>query len=56
MGSPEEVEAENYNVLYIGHSFGRLFAQTLQDYAHIAGFDNHSQFIEMSEALEHRMH
>ena len=48
MGSPEEVEAENYNVLYIGHSFGRIFAQTLQDYAHIAGFDNHSQFIEMS--------
>ena len=48
MGSPEEVNAEDYNVLYIGHSFGRIFAQTLQDYAHTAGFTNHSQFIEMS--------
>ena len=24
MGSPEEVKAEDYNVLYIGHSFGRV--------------------------------
>ena len=48
MGSAEEVNAEDYNVLYIGHSFGRIFAQTLQDYAHTAGFTNHSQFIEMS--------
>ena len=30
MGSPEEVKAEDYNVLYIGHSFGRVFAETLQ--------------------------
>ena len=48
MGSPEEVNAEDYNVLYIGHSFGRLFAQTLEDYAHTAGFSNHTQYIEMS--------
>ena len=48
MGPPEEVNAEDYNVLYIGHSFGRIFAQTLQDYAHTAGFTNHSQFIEFS--------
>ena len=48
MGSPKEVNAEDYNVLYIGHSFGRIFAQTLQDYAHTAGFTNHSQLIEMS--------
>lgn len=48
MGSAEEVNAEDYNVLYIGHSFGRIFAQTLQDYAHTAGITNHSQFIEMS--------
>ena len=48
MGPPKEVNAEDYNVLYIGHSFGRIFAQTLQDYAHTAGFTNHSQFIEVS--------
>ena len=48
MGSPEEVNPDDYNVLYIGHSFGRLFAQTLEDYAHTAGFSDHSQFIEMS--------
>ena len=48
MGSPEEVNAEDYNVLYIGHSFGRVFAETLQDYAHTAGFTDHAQYIEMS--------
>ena len=48
MGSPEEVSAEDYNVLYIGHSFGRVFAETLQDYAHAAGFTDHAQYIEMS--------
>ena len=48
MGSPEEVNADDYNVLYIGHSFGRVFAETLQDYAHTAGFTDHAQYIEMS--------
>ena len=48
MGSPEEVNADDYNVLYIGHSFGRIFAQTLEDYAHSTGFDDHAQYIEMS--------
>ena len=48
MGSPEEVEGDDYNVLYIGHSFGRIFAQTLQDYARDAGFSDHTQYIEMS--------
>ena len=48
MGSPEEVNADDYNVLYIGHSFGRIFAQTLEDYAHYTGFDDHAQYIEMS--------
>ena len=48
MGSPEEVDADDYNVLYIGHSFGRIFAQTLQDYARDAGFSDHTQYIEMS--------
>ena len=47
-GSPEEVRAEDYNVLYIGHSFGRVFAETLLDYAHTAGFSDHAQYIEMS--------
>ena len=31
MGSPEDVNAEDYNVLYIGHSFGRKFAELLED-------------------------
>jgi len=48
MGSPEEVNGDDYNVLYIGHSFGRVFAETLQDYAHTAGFMNHAQYIEIS--------
>jgi len=48
MGSPAEVDSEEYNVLYVGHSFGRIFAQTLQDYAHDAGFPDHAQYIEMS--------
>ncbi|RJU87890.1 MAG: hypothetical protein DWC02_02460 [Candidatus Poseidoniales archaeon] len=48
MGSSDEVNADDYNVLYIGHSFGRLFAQTLEDYAHTAGFSDHAQYIEMS--------
>jgi hypothetical protein len=48
MESPDEVNGEDYNVLYVGHSFGRIFAETLQDYAHTAGFSNHSQYIEMS--------
>lgn len=48
MGSPEEVNAEDFNVLYIGHSFGRVFAETLEDYAHATGFTNHTQYIEMS--------
>jgi len=48
MGSPEEVNSEDFNVLYIGHSFGRVFAETLEDYAHAAGFTNHTQYIEMS--------
>ena len=47
-GSPEVVNPDDYNVLYIGHSFGRIFAQTLEDYAHDAGFSDHAQFIEMS--------
>ena len=32
----------DYNVLYIGHSFGRVFAETLQDYAHTTGFTDHT--------------
>ena len=30
------------------HSFGRVFAETLEDYAHATGFTNHTQYIEMS--------
>ena len=48
MGSPEEVRADEYNVLYVGHSFGRTFAITLQDVAHASGFEDHAQYIEMS--------
>lgn len=48
MGSPEEVEANDYNVLYIGHSFGRKFAELLDEYAHTAGETSHAQYIEFS--------
>ena len=48
MGSPEDVDAVDYNVLYIGHSFGRVFAETVQDYAHAKGFNDHAQYIEFS--------
>ena len=45
---PEDVNADEYNVLYIGHSFGRRFAESLEDYAHEAGFEDHAQYIEFS--------
>ena len=48
MDSPEEVDSEDYNVLYIGHSFGRKFAELLEDYAHTAGETDHAQYIEFS--------
>ena len=48
MDSPKDVNAEEYNVLYIGHSFGRKFAELLEDYAHTAGETNHAQYIEFS--------
>ena len=47
-GSPVDVNAEDYNVLYIGHSFGRQFAEILEDYAHTSGLSNHAQYIEFS--------
>jgi hypothetical protein len=46
--SPEDVDADAYNVLYIGHSFGRTFAESLEDYAHTAGIDNHATYIVFS--------
>ena len=45
---PENVDPEEYNVLYIGHSFGRTFAESLEEYAHLAGETNHTQYIEFS--------
>ncbi len=45
---PEEVNADKYNVLYIGHSFGRPFAQKLETFAHDAGFEDHASYIEFS--------
>lgn len=47
-GLPEEVNADEYNVLYIGHSFGRPFAQKLETFAHDSGFEDHASYIEMS--------
>ena len=35
-------------VLYIGPHFGRRFAESLEDYAHVAGFEDHAQDIEFS--------
>ena len=49
MGSPEEVKADEYNVLYVGHSFGHL-AITLQDLAHASGFEDHAQYISERSA------
>ena len=47
-GPPEEVSADEYNVLYIGHSFGRTFAQKLETFAHNTGFEDHASYIEFS--------
>ena len=47
-GPPEEVNADEYNVLYIGHSFGRPFAQKLETFAHDSGFEDHASYIEFS--------
>ena len=41
-------DADDFNVLYIGHSFGMIFAMTLQDYAHATGFTNHTLYSETS--------
>ncbi|MEL0327008.1 MAG: hypothetical protein VXA09_08420, partial [Burkholderiaceae bacterium] len=45
---PEEVNADEYNVLYIGHSFGRPFAQKLETFAHDSGFEDQASYIEFS--------
>lgn len=42
------VESDNYNVLYIGHSFGKIFAQQMEELSELAGITNHSQYIELS--------
>ncbi len=46
--APEDVKDDDYNVLYIGHSFGRKFAESLEDYAHTAGVANHATYIVFS--------
>ena len=48
LSSPDDVDGDDYNVLYIGHSFGRKFAELLEEYAHTAGEANHAQYIEFS--------
>ena len=45
---PEDVNLDDYNVLYIGHSFGNIFAKTLSEHAQLAGITNHSQYNEFS--------
>ena len=45
---PEDVKAEEYNVLYIGHSFGRPFAEDLEGFAHTAGEADHAHYSEFS--------
>ncbi|MBL6816732.1 MAG: alpha/beta hydrolase [Pseudomonadales bacterium] len=47
-GPPEEVYPDQYNVLYIGHSFGRTFAEKLETFARDTGFEDHASYIEMS--------
>ena len=44
----EDVKLEDYNVLYIGHSFGRRFAELLEDYSHTAGITNHTAYAQFS--------
>ena len=46
--TPDDVNGDDYNVLYIGHSFGRKFAESLEDYAHMAGVANHATYIVFS--------
>ena len=46
--TPDDVNGDDYNVLYIGHSFGRKFAESLEDYAHTAGVANHATYIVFS--------
>ena len=45
---PADVDGDDENVLYIGHSFGRPFARLIEDYAHTAGIKEHTQYIEFS--------
>jgi len=45
---PKDVKDDDYNVLYIGHSFGKKFAVSLEDYAHTAGVANHATYIVSS--------
>ena len=45
---PEDVKSEDYNVLYIGHSFGRRFAELLEDYSQTAGITNHTAYAQFS--------
>ena len=42
---PETDTIDGLEVLYIGHSFGRPFAQNLGTAAHLAGVDGHEQHI-----------
>ena len=46
--SPEDVNKDDHNVLYIGHSFGRRFAESLETYAHTAEETNHATYIVFS--------
>ena len=45
---PADVDGDDDNVLYIGHSFGRPFAELTEEYAHTAGIKKHAQYIEFS--------
>ena len=44
----DQLSPDNHNVLYIGHSFGNIFAKTLSNHAELAGITNHSQYNEQS--------
>ena len=45
---PADVDGDDENILYIGHSFGRPFAKLVEEYAHTAGIEKHAQYIEFS--------
>ena len=39
------IDPDQFNALYLGHSFGRPFAEQMEDFSSRAGIENHTQHI-----------